>query len=197
MVTHSWICSPSSLNLVIYSMSSSWGTGSSGFFEAFNFLFFSIIASLAFKAALCSSTLSSGNGKRPIKSKIGLMTAVLMPNLERPIYSSDLLPFSTSDKDSKTFSGLSWVLEEISKTLRVAFAFNYGAISARSSSVRFEALMNRTCNFLDVSIKEAQGLFSSSPLVQSSYFMPGLNSSVKIGFQSKNALTIGQLSVLM
>ena len=59
VVTHSLISSPSSFFLVIYSILSSCGTASSGFLEAFNFLFFSTIASFFFSSISSSNMIYS------------------------------------------------------------------------------------------------------------------------------------------
>lgn len=56
MVTHIFTVSPLSFFLVIYSILSSTGTTSSGFLEAFSFLFFSMIKSLYLSAARWLST---------------------------------------------------------------------------------------------------------------------------------------------
>lgn len=73
IVTHSCTVSPSSFFFVICSILSNYGTGSSGFFEALSFLFFSTMASLFLSSARCDSTSSTGNGNLPIKPIRGLI----------------------------------------------------------------------------------------------------------------------------
>lgn len=148
MVTHSSISSPCSLILLIGSMSSSTGTGSSGFFDAFFFLFASMIASLALSSFSQFSTSSAGKGNLPIKLNIGMTISVVRKSLLRPKYSILRLPFIIVAKASNDGLPRSGLLL-ISKTLIVVFAFKAGLMATKSSSVSQLALRKRTCNFFE------------------------------------------------
>lgn len=154
-ITHYCMSFPSSPVTVCCSIGSMKGTGSSGFLDDFNFLFFSMIWSRFLISAKWASTQSPGKGCLPMLVNKGLMSWSSNFDLASPKYSivlfiSIMSPMHLIEVEDRG-------LYDTSITFSVLFAwwlglrgsgFKMWQICYMSLSFTFDALKKITCNFL-------------------------------------------------